>query len=86
MQITTKFSKGDRAYFCIFATATIYAVTIENVYLRSNQVLYDIVRTDTDYSIEGVPESDLNDFITAKAVLVKYLSDKLAATTALVAP
>lgn len=86
MQITTKFSVGQRAYFPIFATATIYAVTIKMVYLRNGYVFYDLVRADNGYEIEGVPEADVLVFPEAKAKLVAYLEGKLNEINNLVAP
>lgn len=86
MQLTTKFSKGDRAYFPIFATATIYAVTVTKVYLLSGRLVYDLVRMDRDFVLEGVPEEDVCAFVEAKAKLVTYLETKLAEVNSLVAP
>lgn len=86
MQLTTKFSKGDRAYFPIFATATIYAVTVTKVYLLSGRLVYDLVRMDRDFVLEGVPEEDVCTFVEAKAKLVTYLETKLAEVNSLVAP
>lgn len=86
MQLTTKFSKGDRAYFPIFATATVYAVTVTRVYILSGRLAYDLVRMDSDFILEGVPEEDVCTFPEAKAKLVKYLETKLAEINSLVAP
>lgn len=86
MQITTKFSRGDRAYFPIFATATIYAVDITKVYIQNNSIVYNLARIDSDFVLEGVPENDVCTFVEAKTKLTTYLQTRLTELTALVAP
>ena len=86
MQVETKFNVGDRAYFTIFATATVYALDITKVYLRNGTIYYDAFRIDSDFTLEGIPEEEIGNFVEAKAKLVSYLQNKLAETVALVAP
>jgi hypothetical protein len=86
MDIVTKFSVGDRAYFSLFATATIYAVQIKRVYIRNNEVIYDIIRLDNNFVISGVKEAEIGTFTEAKTSLITYLQAKLNEITNLVAP
>ena len=86
MNIVTKFSVGDKAYFALFATANIYAVQIKRVYLRNNEVIYDVIRTDKGFVITGVKESEIGNFVEVKAILVGYLTTKLNEITNMVAP
>jgi hypothetical protein len=86
MNIVTKFSVGDKAYFSLFATAMIYPVQIKRVYLRNNEVIYDVIRTDKSFVITGVKETEIGSFVEAKAILVAYLTAKLNEITNLVAP
>lgn len=87
MNITTKFSVGERAYYVIFATASIKAVDILKIYPYNSSIAYDIRQaTSTGMVLQGVPESDLYTFSEARAVLITYLRDKLANIETLVAP
>lgn len=85
MDFHTKYSVGDTAYFTIFALGAIYSVVINKVYIRNKQVLYDLVRQDTQFVLEGVPEADVLSFIEAKSKLKLYLETKLTELNLLVA-
>ncbi len=87
MNITTKFSVGDRAYYVIYATASINAVDVHKVYPYGLKILYDVKRAgSTDMVLKQIPESDLLTFTEARTLLIKYLQEKLALVENLVAP
>lgn len=86
--IPTKFNKHDRAYYVIYATASIYPVIITAIKLdpSTSAILYDIIRADIDVALTNIAESDLYTFAEAKNKLLVYLQDKLEIISALVAP
>jgi hypothetical protein len=86
MNVVTKFSYGDTAYYIGYAQMTIYAVIIQKVYLRNNQIYYDVLRKDTEFIISGVQESEIDTFPVMKTTLLTYLQNKLTEITAMVAP
>lgn len=86
MQITTKFSVGDRAYFALYATAVVHAVDVKRVYLRSNEVVYDVIRADNGFILAGVKESEIGSFTEARALMIGYLEAKLLEINSAVAP
>jgi len=83
--ITTQFSIGDTAYFPLFATATIYVVTVIDVYLRNvngqSIVLYDLQRIDNKTVLQGIPQDQVFTFPQAKASLLTYLQAKITEVT-----
>ena len=88
--LTTAFSVGDTAYFPLFATASIYAVQVTDVYLRTvdgNSVIYyDLLRLDKNLVLEGIPEAQMYTFPNAKIALMTYLQNALTAASKLTAP
>lgn len=84
--ITTKFAVGDRAFYAVFATATIYAITVKHVWYDNGIILYTVERADTGDMIENVPESSVCFFSEAKESLQAYLQKKLNEVSVLVAP
>jgi hypothetical protein len=86
MDIITKFNEGDRAYYNINATATIYPVIIKGICLKNNTPYYDIKRIDKDLLLENIKETEIYTFTEAKSALVLYLQTKLAEVNGLVAP
>lgn len=87
MNITTKFSVGERAYYVVYATASIKAVDILKVYPYNSSIAYDIRQANTNgLALKGVPEKDIYTFAEARSLLIAYLTDKLAAIETLVAP
>jgi hypothetical protein len=78
MNIPTKFSLGERAYYVIYATASINPVDIMKAYSYNGSVYYDLKKADTNgLMLKRVPESDLLTFAEAKISLTKYLQTKL---------
>ena len=56
MNITTKFSVGERAYYVVFATASIKAVDVLKIYPYNSSIAYDIRQaTSTGMVLQGVP-------------------------------
>ena len=90
VNLTAPFSVGDTAYFAIFATASIYAVQVTNVYARTVNgnltVMYDLLRLDKKLTLQGIPQDQVQTFAQAKASLINYLQTKLTQVTAAVAP
>lgn len=88
-QITANFSVNDTAYFAIFATATIYAVKITNVYLKTingqSTIMYDLLRLDKNLIIQAIPQSQVLTFVEAKTSLIQYLTNQLTIVTNLTA-
>lgn len=77
MDIVSKYSPDDTAYYVIFATSNIYAVTITRVYLQNSEIFYDIQRKSNLYMLENIPEQDLYTLEEAKSKLRTYLETKL---------
>ena len=80
------FSIGERAYYVVFATATIYAVQITNIKFKNNTMLYRLSRVDTGAILADVPEASVLTFEEAKLSLRTYLLAKLVEIEDLVAP
>lgn len=81
-QLTANFSVNDVAYFVIFATATLYAVKITEVYLKNidgqSTVMYNLLRLDKNFIIQGIPQTQVLTFEEAKTSLINYLQTQLA--------
>ena len=86
MNTTTKFSVGDRAYYVIYANASINAVNITNVWVDSGVVFYNVVKANSDMGLNRVPETDLMTFTEARTNLLAYLNAKIVSITNMVAP
>ena len=87
MNITTKFSVGERAYYVVFATASIKAVDVTKIYPYNSSIAYDVKQANMlGFTMQGLPESDLHTFSEARTILIDYLQDKLAQVETLVAP
>ena len=86
MNITTKFSVGFRAYYVIFATASINPVDILKVWSEGSNILYKVNKTNTDIFLDRILEEELLTFSEAKVKLLDYLNEKIQAVSILVAP
>lgn len=87
--LTANYSVGDTAYFVIFATGNLYAVQITNVYLKTidgtTNVMYDLIRLDKNFIIQGIPQNQVLSFSQAKASLLNYLQTQITIITNLTA-
>jgi hypothetical protein len=85
--ITTKFSVGQRAYYVIYANASVNPVDVLKIYPSNSDLLYDVRKADsTGLLLKRVPETDLMTFPEARTALITYLQLKLTETINLVAP
>ena len=91
--ITTNYNIGDSAYFVINSTADIIPCTITAIHIdnpsASELVSYDVV---TDHfgifptHLKLVGQSELAAFLTAKAALLSWVNQQVAAITAMTTP
>ena len=82
---TAKYSINDSVYYVIFATAAIYSCKVTSIYLKDSMLYYNLVRTDKDFLITDVPETDVLSFAEARASLLNYLTLKITQVTNLTA-